>query len=296
MLLLALAAAMAGCVATQEAPACEAQNVLPIAWHQVGLYQAVPMADPVDGWRFEQHDPEPGLPFQSKAWDQEVGHRNYTLTRIVWASGLVADPEPGELSVWALGRFVLTPDRGLTATLPVDAAIDEVRGPFMTVTGSVTDADRDQREAWLERFMEARSTPTHGPPDGPSLARHTVVLEGPLATDGLLGDPPLPNTTQTALDVGHARLTNGDWTFELDLPRRSTGTPPGTRMARTITVDALDRVTVQLWQVPEDATSLQAALERSFEEAGLPAPELRSGSLAVPPACQQRYQPLAQGP
>lgn len=291
-----LSVGLTGCLADQEGPPCEAENVLPVAWHQPGLYDAIPVDDPADGWAFEQRDPDPGLPFHSETWAAALGPGDASLTRIVWASGFVDDAEPGELSVWALGRFVLTPDRGLSATLPADATIDEVREPFMTVTGSVTEADLEQREAWLERFMEARSAPTHGLRDGPSLARHLVRLDGPLATDALLGDPGLPDAAQEAMDVGHVRVTRGDWTFHLELPMRSVSVPSGTRLTRAITVDALDRVNVQLWQVPENATALQAVLDRSFQEAALPAPEIPPHSLAVPPGCQARYQPLAQGP
>lgn len=296
--LLALGPALAGCLAGQETGSCQVENVLPVAWHQPGLYEAVPIDDPVNGWTFEQDEPEPGLPFQSGAWDDAVGYQGYALTRVTWSSDIAPEPVSDGPRVGSMDRFELSRDGRLTATLPGNVTQAQAREAFMTFTGSVTEAGQDQRERWLEAFMEppSPSGPRVGDPHDQAATRHQVHLDAPLTTDALVGDPPVPGQPQRVTDPGAAEITYGDWIFRIEVPERSVPVPPGTRLARSISVDALDRVHVQVWQVPDHGPALQGVLVRLFHEAGLPAPDIATGALAVPDGCQARYELLAQHP
>lgn len=298
--LLAVSPVLAGCLGADGAPACPAKNVLPVTWHQPGLYEAVPVDDPVGGWIFEQRELEPGLPFHSEAWEAALGHGNYTLTRVTWTSPLAGTP--GSLAqdptVGSTVRFELGPGGELTATLPGNTTEDRIHDAFMSVTGSVTEADEDRRQRWLTAFME------EAPPSGPrigidrqaDLTRHRVHLDATLTTDALVGDPPVPGPPEHVADTGRTEVTYGDWSFQIEVPSKTVPVPPGTRLARGMTIDALDRVHVQVWQVPEDATALEGLLARLFQEAGLPGPDIPPGALVVPDGCQDRYTPLAKGP
>lgn len=296
--LLAVSPVLTGCLDTDGGPTCQAKNVLPVTWHQPGLYEAVPVDDPVNGWTFEARELEPGLPFHSEAWDAALGHGNHALTRVTWRSGLVDEAAPDGLTVWTMGRFELRPGGILTATLPGNATEAQIRDAFMTFTGSVTEADEDQRHVWLAAFMEEPS------PSGPRIGtdrqvdttRHRVDLDAPLTTDALIGDPPVPGPPEHVSGIGGTEVAYGDWTFQIEVPSKTVPVPPGTRLARGLTVDALDRVHVQVWQVPGDGPSLQGVLARLFQEAGLPDPDIPAGTLVVPDGCQDRYTPLAQGP